>query len=310
MSKELAYFLQQLLNAAQLSAFYVPLAVAFALIQAITRKVFLSFGDVAMFGSFGAVYVCFASLVNGFDDLQSAFISLAAAMACAGAFGYCSARQVFSPVMHKSSQAFMITAIGFSIAIQELMRLQSQGRDIWIPPLFQGMTIPLLSGSFPLQISSVTAFSMVLSFVALAGLSALIRYSQFGRNWRACSQEMRLAQFCGVNTQAVIRQTFMLGAGLAAISGWIAAISYGGTNSSAGLMLGFKAMFAAVIGGFGSVWGAALGAISLALLEVLWSGTFSTAYRDAGVFTVIVIILLVRPEGLAGLNSRRESEAL
>jgi branched-chain amino acid transport system permease protein len=69
-------------------------------------------------------------------------------------------------------------------------------------------------------------------------------------------------------------------------------------------------MFAAVIGGFGSVWGAALGAISLALLEVLWSGTFSTAYRDAGVFTVIVIILLVRPEGLAGLNTRRESEAL
>jgi branched-chain amino acid transport system permease protein len=310
MSKELAYILQQALNAAQLATFYVPLAVAFALIQAITRKVFLSFGDVAMFGSFAAVYVCFASLLQGNDDLPSALISLAAAIACAAAFGHVSAHYVFAPLINRSSQAFMIAAIGFSIAIQELMRLTSGGRDIWIPPLLQGDPFILLSGAYSLQISRIAGLSIILMGITVAALTLIIAKTRFGRNWQACSQEMSLAKLCGVNTDAVLRQTFMLGSGLAAVSGWIAAISYGGTSFSSGLMLGFKAMFAAVIGGFGSVRGAIFGALSLAVLEVLWSGTFSSSYRDVGVFSFIVFVLLLRPEGLSGIKSHRESEAL
>jgi branched-chain amino acid transport system permease protein len=310
MTKELAYFLQQSLNALQLATFYVPLAVAFALIQAITRKVFLSFGDVAMFGSFAAVYVCFASLLQGNDDLPSALISLAAAIACAAAFGHASARYVFAPLINRSSQAFMIAAIGFSIATQELMRLATGGRDIWIPPLLQGDDVVLFSGDYKLQISRVAGLSIILMIVTVTCLATLISSSRFGRNWQACSQEISLAKLCGVNTELVVRQTFMLGSGLAAVSGWIAAISYGGTSFSSGLMLGFKAMFAAVIGGFGSVRGAIFGAISLAILEVLWSATFSSSYRDVGVFSFIVFVLLLRPEGLSGINSQRESEAL
>jgi branched-chain amino acid transport system permease protein len=310
MTKELAYFLQQAINAAQLATFYVPLAVAFALIQAITRKVFLSFGDIAMFGSFAAVYVCFASLLRGEEEITAALLSLVLAILCAGAFGNVTARFVFAPLINRSAQAFMIAALGFSIALQELMRLQSGNRDIWIPPLFQGNDIVFLSGKFILQIPAMTAFSMILAIITVAGLAALLVFTRFGRNWQACSQEISLAKLCGVNTESVMRQTFMLGAGLSAVSGWIAAISYGGTNFSSGLMLGFKAMFAAVIGGFGSVKGAIIGAISLAVLEVLWSATFSTAYRDLGVFSFIVFVLLLRPEGLAGISTRRESETL
>lgn len=308
MTKELGYFFQQSLNVVQLASFYVPLAVAFALIQAITRKVFLSFGDVAMFGSFAAVYVCFASLLQGYEELTAALLALLMAVLCAASFGHVSARFVFSPLISKSSQAFMIASIGFSIAIQELMRLQSGGRDIWIPPLFQGQDIVFSSSPYVLQISAITGLAIVLSVVTVAGLAAILIFTQFGRNWQACSQEISLARLCGVNTESVMRQTFMLGAGLAAVSGWTVAISYGGTSFSSGLMLGFKAMFAAVIGGFGSVKGAILGAISLALLEVLWSASFSTSYRDVGVFGFIVFVLLLRPEGLAGIGTQRESE--
>jgi branched-chain amino acid transport system permease protein len=308
MSKELVYILQQLINVVQLSSFYVPLAMAFALIQAITRKVFLSFGDVAMFSSFAAVYVCFASLVKGFDDLTAALFALTSAILCAAAFGNAAARFVFAPVFNRSAQAYMITAIGFSIAIQEVMRLQSQGRDIWIPPLLQDSKIVFWHGAQTLQLPAITTLAMIISFIAVIAVAMLIQFSRFGRNWQACSQEISLAKLCGVNTDAVLRQTFMLGAGLSAVSGWIIAASYGGTSFSSGLMLGFKAMFAAVIGGFGSVKGSAIGAVSLAALEVLWSGTFSTAYRDVGVFSVIIFVLLLRPEGLAGLGNMRESE--
>jgi branched-chain amino acid transport system permease protein len=310
MAKDFIYVLQQLINVVQLAAFYVPLAIAFALIQSITRRVFLSFGDVAMFGSFAAVYSCIISLLNGYDDVQSALLALAMAMACAAALGHVAAKYVFSPLITKSAQAYMIAALGFSILLQEIMRLQSGAKDIWIPPLFQGSKFVFLSGPNPLQLPAITILAIVVSTISLISVSYLLKRTSFGRKWQACSQNLRLAKLCGINTETMLRHIFMVGAGLSAISGWIVSVSYGGTSFSSGLMLGFKAMFAAVIGGFGSVRGAASGAVALAALEVIWSALFSTAYRDVGVFSIIIFILVLRPEGLVGQNSWRESEML
>jgi branched-chain amino acid transport system permease protein len=92
------------------------------------------------------------------------------------------------------------------------------------------------------------------------------------------------------------------------VTGWASAIVYGGANFSVGLMIGFKAMFASVIGGFGTVRGAVVGALLLAFIEVAWSSTFSTGYRDVAVFTIMVLALIIRPEGLFGIQSTRESE--
>ena len=304
-----AYVLQQLLNTAQLASFYVPLSVSFALIQAITRRVFLSFGEFAMFGSFAAVYVCFGRLLQGDSDLAAALFSLAAAMACAGALGFVAARQVFVPLVQTSALAFMIAGLGLSIALEELMRLSTQARDIWIPPLFQGQSISLAEGDFPVHITANSIFATSIAFGSVLLLVGLARFTRFGRAWAACTQNPKLAMLCGVNTRRVMELTFTLGTALSAVSGWMAAITYGGTNFSVGIMLGFKAMFAAVAGGFGNVRGAVLGAISLAAMEVLWSAAFGTTYRDVGVFSVIILVLLLKPEGLSGDASYRESES-
>ena len=303
-----AYLLQIFLNIIQLASFYAPLAVAFSLIQAITRRVFLSFGDFAMFGSFAAVYVCFGRLLQGDDDWQAAAISLLVAILCAGALGKVTAKYVFAPMIKSSALAFMIAAIGFSIVIEELMRLTTESRDIWIPPLFQGQVLNLVNGDFPVHISGNYAFATLIAALSVSGVFALVHFTQFGRKWRACSENFRLAKLCGVRTETIIEQTFIIGAALSAISGWMTAITYGGTNFSVGIMLGFKAMFAAVAGGFGSMRGALGGAISLAVLEVIWSASFGTTYRDVGVFSVIVFVLLLRPEGLGGIYALRESE--
>lgn len=308
MPPDLAYALQQLLNTALLASFYAPLAVAFAVIHAITGRVFLSFGDFAMFGSFGAVYVCFGALLRGNSDLASAAFGLVAALACAGALGHAAARQVFMPLLKASALAFMIASIGASIAIEELMRLATESRDIWIPPLFQGQFINLVSGAFPVRLPVANAMSVAVACAAIAALWALLRFTGFGRNWQACSQNPGLARLCGVRTERVITQCFVVGAALSAVSGWTAALIYGGTSFSSGTMLGFKAMFAAVAGGFGNVRGAVAGAIFLSAMEVLWSASFGTAYRDVGVFMVITLVLLLKPEGLSGLASYRESE--
>ena len=309
MDHQAAYFLQQLLNTAQLASFYMPLAAAFALIQAITRRVFLSFGDFAMFGSFAAVYVCFGRLLQGDSDLVAALLALAAAMICAGALGQAAARNVFAPLIKGKALPFMIASLGFSIAIQELMRLTSESRDIWIPPLFHGEKFYLVQGDYPviLTLNNFVAMAVSLSSIILLGL--ILRRTRFGRNWQAVSQNEKLAMLCGIKTSRVTELTFVFGSALAAVAGWTTAITYGGTSSFVGLMLGFKAMFAAVVGGFGSVRGALLGAISLAALEVLWSASFGTAYRDAGVFGIIIVILLLKPEGFGGDANYRESEA-
>ena len=309
MDHQAAYFLQQFLNAAQLASFYMPLAAAFALIQAITRRVFLSFGDFAMFGSFAAVYVCFGRLLQGDSDIVAALTALAVAMICAGALGKAAAKNVFAPLIKGKALPFMITSLGFSIAIQELMRLTSQSRDIWIPPLFHGQNLYLVQGSYPVILTLNNFIAMVVSLTSLITLGLILRRTQFGRNWQAVSQNEKLAMLCGIQTSRVIELTFIFGSALAAVAGWTTAITYGGTSSFVGLMLGFKAMFAAVVGGFGSVRGALLGAISLATLEVLWSASFGTAYRDAGVFGIIIVILLLKPEGLGGDATHRESEA-
>ncbi len=309
MEHEAAYALQQFLNMAQLASFYAPLAVAFALIHAITRRVFLSFGEFAMFGSFAAVYVCFGRLLQGDSDLLAALLSLAAAAACAGALGQTAARHIFAPLIKTSALAFMIACVGFSIFIGELMRLTSESRDIWLPPLLQGDRLVLLSGVYPVAIIATNGLSLAASATALLALWGLLRFTRFGRNWQACSQNLSLAKLCGVNTERVILQTFVAGTAMAAVSGWTLSIIYGGTNFSSGMMLGFKAMFAAVAGGFGNVRGALLGAIFLSVAEVLWSAALGTTYRDVGVFVIIIFILLLRPEGLSGVAAYRESES-
>ena len=302
------YALQQLLNTIQLAAFYMPLAVAFALIQAITRRVFLSFGQITMFGSIAAAYVCFGRLVHGNSDFTAALFSLLAAMVIAAALGKASATQVFLPSMRASALSFMIAAVGFSIALEELMRLSTDSRDIWIPPLFQDLRLAVIDGDFPVYLTANSVFAVAISMTATAITAATLRFTIFGRNWRACAQNEKLAMLCGVNTSRTIQGTFMLGAALAAVSGWMTAITYGSTSFSVGTMLGFKAMFAAVVGGFGNVRGAALGAVALATLEVLWTVSFGTAYSDVGVFSVIAFILLLKPEGLGANTQYRESE--
>jgi branched-chain amino acid transport system permease protein len=310
MSTDPAYWFQQFLNMVQLASFYVPLATAFALIQGITRRVFLSFGDIAMYASFAAIYACFAGLVRGDGEALSAFYALLLAMACTGALGLTIARGLFGKNLVSTAQGFMIASIGLSIALQEVMRLQSMSRDIWIPPLFENLAFIDMPGTFRVKMTLMSAVAISVSIISMVIFLVSLKITRFGQHWRACEQSLPLARLCGIDTDNVVAMTFVVGAGLAAVSGWTSAVSYGGTNFSIGLMLGFKAMFASVVGGFGSLRGAIVGAIALAAIEVGWSAAFSTTYRDVAVFTIIILILVLKPEGLAGSARIRESEDL
>lgn len=309
MPHDLGFAFQQCLNALQLAGFYLPLALAFAIMQALTRRIFLSFGDMAMFASFAAVYVCLGSMVKGFADLPSALFALFAAMASGAALGAVVARLVLGQRLLQAPLAFMIASIGLAIILQEVMRLQSSSRDVWVPPLFQDGVIFLVPGSFPVKLSVMSGLSFAVAVLAVLAVLLILGRTRFGLQWQACSQSLKLASLCGIDATQVAQASFALAGALAGVTGWTSAIAYGGANFSAGLLVGFKAMFASVIGGFGTLRGAALGAVLLAVIEVAWSSQFSTAYRDVAIFAIIICILVLRPEGLLGIAQQRESES-
>ncbi len=303
-----AFWFQQCLNIVQLASFYLPLAVAFALIQGITRRIFLSFGDFAMFGSFAAVYACFAAFVRGDGEWMASLWALLLAITAGASLGAVVAKAVMGRKLLENPLAFMIASIGVSIALQEVMRLQSSSRDVWVPPLLAGLSVFSIGGDFPVRLSVMSAYAIALGLIAVLLVGLLLGYTRFGLHWRACAQSLQLSALCGLDATLVAHQSFAIAGALAGVTGWTSAIFYGGANFSTGLLVGFKAMFASVIGGFGSIRGAIVGACALAIIEVLWSALFSTTYRDVAVFMIIIVVLVLRPEGLAGLRDERESE--
>ena len=308
MSQQAAYIIQQLVNMAQLASFYLPLALAFAIMQSTTRRIFLGLGEVAMFASFAAIYMCFSGLLRGEEDIVSALEALGLAIICGAALGYVIARVALGKNLLQSPLAFMIASIGFAIALEETMRIATSARDIWVPPLFSGETLFEIPGDFPIKISVIAGLGIVVGASAIAVACAILKWTRFGLVWRACCQSLKLAGLSGIDADAVSRLAFALAGGLAGVTGWTSAIVYGGANFSVGLMIGFKAMFASVIGGFGTLSGAVVGTLALAFIEVFWSANFSTAYRDVAVFAIMVLALIIKPEGLLGQHSTRESE--
>lgn len=307
MTVELAYWLQRVIQILVLCGFYMPLAVAFALVQGISNRVFLSFGDFAMFGAFAAVYAAMARYVAGDSNAAVLGISLAAAALCTAALGRMTATQVFAPLIRQPSQAFMIASVGLSIMLQEIMRLQSGARLIWLPPLYGFEGLELFPGTAPTRIGIMQAIVIATSFATVGLVCLGVSYSRFGRNWRACSQSALLASLSGVDPASVLRWSCIISAALASVSGWIIAVSYGGVSFSIGMMAGFKAMFASVIGGFGTLSGAVAGAIFLAVAETAWSMMFPMAYRDVAIFSIITLILVLKPEGLLGHAAQQEN---
>ncbi len=169
MSHTAGYLLQQMLNAVQLASFYLPLALAFAIMQAITGRIFLAFGDIAMFASFAAVYSCFDSLLQGNGDVLSAVWSLAAAIAGGAALGATCARVFLGENLLRSPLAYMIASVGLAIALQETMRIQSQSRDVWVPPLFGGQYLVDIPGAYTVRLATMPTISAAVSLLAVVG---------------------------------------------------------------------------------------------------------------------------------------------
>jgi branched-chain amino acid transport system permease protein len=186
--------------------------------------------------------------------------------------------------------------------------MQSGGREQWLEPLLGTALVEGELGGFTVRISFMQATVIGVAGIFLGSMAAIMRWTALGRLWRACSQDAALASMIGIDVRQVTRLTFICAAIFAGAGGLTVGTYYGGVSFYMGLMLGLKALFASIIGGFGTLGGAVAGAFTLALLETLWAAFFPLDYRDVAVFALILSFLILRPEGLLGMSMRKDYE--
>ena len=301
----LAYALQQLVNAVALAAIYALLATAYSLIYGLIGRINLAFGEIAVLGAFGAVSGLGVAAALG---IANPFAALALALVVAGAvaagWSLFIGRSVLAPLhaRERLGQPILIATAGVALAIQEFVRVGQGPRERWMPPVFNQ---PIRLASADGFIVTITPMQIVVALAALAAAAAvllLLARTSFGRKWRAFADDPGTAALFGVDGQRLLALTFLLAGLLAGLAGWIVAAYYGNISFSMGAMLGLKALVAAVVGGMGSVPGAFLGGLCVALIEAAWSAYFDITARDIVVFSLLIVVFVLRPGGLLGFS--------
>jgi branched-chain amino acid transport system permease protein len=295
------YLAQQVANGLVLGCVYALVAMGFALAFGISGIINLAYGAFVMVGALFGIGV-FA----GFDLLgvsaSLAVLPLAAltVLAMGAVKGGAAARWVFMPLSRGSLQAALIGAVGLGMAIEEAMRLGQGARDRWLSSLSRLRVGIYLPDGSALALSDVQLVIVgSLAGICLALWLVLTR-SDLGRRLRATAEDPFMARMLGIDTDRMVIAAFGLGGGLAAFAGLLAAVYYGEADISMGHLFGFKALTAALLGGIGSIPGALAGGLLIGLIEALWAAYGGLAGKDVAVFATLVLVLVLRPEGIFG----------
>jgi len=288
--------LQQLVNGVMLGAVYALIAIGYTLIFGVLGMLHLAHGEVFMVGAFVGLVVTTAYSGN-------VMLALAAAMLATGMLGVLIERVAFRPLRGAHHLAPLATTIGAGIALQETARWYFGPEQKGFPS-----TIALRLWEIgPLRMSSVQVFILASAVVLMAAVSLFLARTRAGRAVRATAEDPTVAGLLGVNVGAVIVLVFFVASALAGAAGVLVGLAYNSVHPFIGVQMGIKGLVVMLLGGLGNVPGAMVGGLVLGVLEVLGVAYFASSYRDAFAFGAVMLMLLVRPEGLLGLRlSRRD----
>jgi branched-chain amino acid transport system permease protein len=306
--KSVGFALQQVTNILNLAALYSPLALAFALVYGLIRRIHMAFGQIAVIGGYGAIIgIVTAVSLPSLGLLPSIAIVLIMAGALAALWGWLVGRAVILPLADSPDRAFIIATIGLGIALSEMLRLTQGAREIWVQPLLDTPVI-LTQGAFPVVVTEMRLLIIGLALVILPAVLLYMHSSAFGRSWRAVADDRVMARLNGIDPAQVTGTTLILASSLAAGGGAVLALSYGSITYSMGLIIGMKALLASLVGGAGSLLGAVLGGLLIAALETLWSAYFDSTSRDIVVLGLLTLLFVLRPNGLLGRGAALEED--
>jgi branched-chain amino acid transport system permease protein len=289
--------IQQLVNGLSLGSIYALIALGYTMVYGIVLLINFAHGDLLMVGAYAGYFVLTALGTNP----VALAIGFGAAMAVCAALALAIERFAYRPLRSAPRLNSLITAIAISLILQNGARvIKFIGPNPRQYPTLG--TVNLHLGLF--SISNIQLIVIVVSAVLMVILNYIINYTKTGKAMRAVSFDLQAASLMGISVNKTIAFTFALGAVLAAAGGVLYASAYPQVEPTMGTMPGLKAFVAAVLGGIGSVPGAMLGGYILGIAETLTKGFLSSQYADAISFSILILILLVKPTGILGRKPR------
>ncbi len=290
-------FIQLLVYGLQLGSIYALLAIGYTMVFGIIRMINMAHGDFLMMGSYAVFFIVSLFFADQMLGPAIALFVILAGASITGFIGVGVERIAYKPLRNRPKISSMIAAIGVSLFTQNFFRaIPFIGPN---PRTFPKLLKDVLFYVGPIQLSLVRIVVIILSIVIMSVLYFIIMKTTIGMEMRAASCDKDASSLMGINVNRVISATFFIGAGLAAISGAFYANNYPVLTVTMGATLGNKAFIAAVIGGIGDIRGAVLGGFIMGVIEIMISSVYSElAYGIS--FVVLIIILLLKPEGLLG----------
>jgi len=283
--------LQYLINGISIGSVYAIIALGYTMVYGIAKMLNFAHGDVIMVGA----YISFC--VTNYLGLP-AIVSVIVSMAVCTVLGILIEGLAYKPLRGTPSLAVLITAIGVSYFLQNAAQL------IWssAPKNFTSVVTmdPIMLFDGRLVITGEVILTVIVSVIVMVGLTLFTGKTRTGKAMRAVSEDRAAAQLMGINVNQTISTTFAIGSALAAVAGVLLCSTVPTLQPTTGAMPGIRAFTAAVFGGIGSIPGAMLGGILLGIIETFSKAYISTQFSDAIVFSVLIIILLVKPAGLLG----------
>ena len=295
----LPYIAQQIVNGLTLGSVYALVAIGLTIVYGILRLINFAHGDLMMVGA----YLALALLVNTALPLGAAVLL---PMIVIGGVGILVERLAYRPLRGAPEVAMLITSLAVSNFIQNgtVMTLSAQPRAFRLPAAWTALN--QVGG---VSFSTLSALSVGAAILLMALLTLFVTRTRVGVAMRACSENLRAARLMGIDINQVIAYAFFIGSALAAVAGFMWAGRFGEIEPFMGFLPGLKAFVAAVIGGIGSIPGAMLGGYLLGVAEIFFVGFLPpelSGYRDAFVFALLLLVLLVRPRGLLPTTTERE----
>lgn len=289
-------FLQQMINGLSLGSIYALIALGYTMVYGIIKLINFAHGDIYMLGAFTAFYA------TTFFHLNF-FVALIIAMLLCGVLGVVIERIAYKPLRHATRITALITAMGVSYVLEYTMQYFA-GSDVKTFP-----TDLLENTAFSLggvRITMMQIYIFVITIILMVLLTYIVNKTKMGRAMRTVSVDEDAAKLMGINVDTTISFTFFLGSCLAGVAGVLVGVYYNSINPLMGMTPGLKAFIAAVFGGIGNIPGAMIGGLFIGIAETLVTAYGSSLYKDAIVYVILILVLILKPDGLLGKNVKEK----
>lgn len=283
--------LQQLINGISLGSIYALIALGYTMVYGIINLINFAHGDIYMIGA----YVGFAlTTFLGLGFFPSLLISM---LACS-ILGILIEKVAYKPIRNSTRIAALITAISVSLFLEYTMIYFVKPDTRTFPAVLQSKILTLFNGNVIVDIKNI--YIILITIGLMVGLQYIVYRTKIGKAMRAVSLDKDAAELMGVDVNKTISATFAIGSALAGAAGVLVGVYYNTINPLMGTVPGLKAFVAAVLGGIGIIPGAVFGGFFLGMTETLVSAYGGSVFKDAVAFSILIIVLLLKPNGLLG----------